>query len=67
MAAGAHQRMFTRFSRALHAIFTPALLHCRIDLCEQDKDEAVLLVPCAGQVRLRGVEKADSHLAGLAS
>ena len=51
MAVGAHERIFTRFSRALHAIFTLALLHCRIDLCEQDKDEAILLVPCVGQVR----------------
>ena len=44
-------RIFTRFSRALHAILTPALLHWRPDLCEQDKDEAMLLVQCAGHER----------------
>jgi ATP-dependent helicase YprA (DUF1998 family) len=59
--------IFTPFSRALDAIFTPALLDWRVDkvhhatrggrdvnrcaLCEQDKDEAVLQVQCARHER----------------
>jgi hypothetical protein len=42
-------RIFAQFSRVVDAIFTPALLNWRIDLSEQDKDEPMLLVQCAGQ------------------
>jgi hypothetical protein len=44
-------RIFAHFSRALHAIFTPALLNWRIDLPRQDKDEAMPLVHYAGHKR----------------